>query len=110
METVEQLCEYLVLINKGKNVLQGKVTEIRNSHKEGIFHVTSEGLGEGNLDGLEILSQSPVDFTFRGKSGLTPNELLRDLIHRGIPINGFEEVKPTLNDIFIKTVKSLGDA
>jgi ABC-2 type transport system ATP-binding protein len=110
MEQVEQICEYLVLINKGKNVLQGKVGEIKDTFKEGIFRVSSDGTMNGNLDGLHILSQTPHELLLKAAPGHSPNTLLRDLMQRGITIHGFEEVKPSLNEIFIRTVKSLGDA
>jgi ABC-2 type transport system ATP-binding protein len=110
MEQVEQICEYLVLINKGKNVLQGKVNEIKDTFKEGIFKVSSDGSMNGNLQGLNIISQSTHELLIKAPQGHSPNELLRDLINRGITINGFEEVKPSLNEIFIRTVKSLDHA
>lgn len=110
MEQVEQICQYLVLINKGKNVLQGKVGEIKDTFKEGIFRVSSDGTMNGNLDGLHILSQTSHELLLKATPGLSPNTLLRDLMQRGITIHGFEEVKPSLNEIFIRTVKSLGDA
>lgn len=110
MEQVEQICEYLVLINKGKNVLQGKVGEIKDKFKEGIFRVSSDGTMNGNLDGLHILSHTQHELLVKAAPGHSPNALLRDLMQRGITIQGFEEVKPSLNEIFIRTVKSLGDA
>ncbi len=109
MEQVEQICEYLVLINKGKNVLQGKVNEIKDTFKEGIFRVSSDGAMNGNLNGLNILSQSANELMVKADTGHSPNDLLRDLLNRGITIRGFEEVKPSLNEIFIRTVKSLDD-
>lgn len=110
MEQVEQICEYLVLINKGRNVLEGKVTEIKDRFKEGIFKVTFEGVLNGNLNGLEVLSQNDHEILIKADPARSPNELLRDLINRSITIRGFEEVKPSLNEIFIKTVKQLGHA
>lgn len=110
MEQVEQICEYLVLINKGKNVLQGKVAEIKDAFKEGIFRVSSDGTMNGNLDGLHLLSQSAHELLVKAPPGHSPNALLRDLMSRGITIHGFEEVKPSLNEIFIRTVQSLDHA
>src|SRR5690606_8322472 len=110
MEQVEQLCEHLVLINKGKNVLQGRVAEIKDRFKEGIFRVLADESMNGNLDGLNILSQSTYEFTLKADPGKSPNDLLRDLMNRGLTIHGFEEIKPSLNEIFIKTVKDLDHA
>jgi len=110
MEQVEQICEYLVLINKGKNVLEGKVDEIKDRFKEGIFKVASDGTMHGNLNNLDIISQTEHELLVKAGTGQTPNDLLQDLMNRGITITGFEELKPSLNEIFIRTVKSLGDA
>lgn len=110
MEQVEQICEYLVLINKGKNVLEGKVNEIKDTFKEGIFRVSSDGNLNGNLNGLEILSQKSNEFLVKAAPGHTPNDLLRDLMNRGIVIHGFQEVMPSLNEIFIRTVKNIDNA
>jgi len=110
MEQVEQICEYLVLINKGKNVLEGKVAEIKDRFKEGVFKVTTDAAVNGNLAGLNLLSRNAQEFSVKADEGVSPNDLLRDLMNRGLTINGFQEVKPSLNEIFIKTVKQLGDA
>jgi ABC-2 type transport system ATP-binding protein len=110
MEQVEQICEYLVLINKGKNVLEGKVAQIKDTFKEGVFRVLSDGTMNGNLSGLNILSQQPHELLIKAEPGQSPNDLLRNLMNRGVTINGFEEVKPSLNEIFIRTVKSLDHA
>ena len=110
MEQVEQICEYLVLIHKGKNVLEGKVAEIKDTFKEGIFKVSSDGTMNGNLTGLNILSRQAHELLVKADPGQSPNDLLRNLMNRGITINGFEEVKPSLNEVFIRTVKNLADA
>jgi ABC-2 type transport system ATP-binding protein len=109
MEQVEQICEYLVLINKGKNVLEGKVAEIKDRFKEGIFKVTADEAVNGNLDGLQIVAKQADSFTVKAE-GKSPNDLLRDLMNRGLTIHGFEEVRPSLNEVFIKTVKQIDDA
>jgi ABC-2 type transport system ATP-binding protein len=109
MEQVEQICEYLVLINKGKNVLEGKVAEIKDRFKQGIFKVTADEAVNVNLAGLQIVAQNAGSFTVKA-NGKSPNDLLRDLMGRGLTIHGFEEIRPSLNEIFIKTVNQLGDA
>jgi hypothetical protein len=64
----------------------------------------------GNLNNLDIISQTEHELLVKAGTGQTPNDLLQDLMNRGITITGFEELKPSLNEIFIRTVKSLGDA
>jgi ABC-2 type transport system ATP-binding protein len=108
MEQVEQICEFLVLIDHGRNVLEGRVSEIKERYKEGIFRVAFDGSLNGNLDDLNIVSRTDRELLLKVEAAVSPNMLLKDLINRGITIYGFEEVMPSLNEIFIRTVKQLG--
>ena len=91
MESVEELCENIALINKGKLVVCGGTDEIRRQH------------GEDNVE---------IEYTDELKDRKTllvaradVNATLTDLIAKGVTINSFKEVIPRMNDIFIKLVK-----
>ncbi|MFK8056409.1 MAG: ABC transporter ATP-binding protein [Saprospiraceae bacterium] len=106
MEQVEEICDYIVLINKGENVLEGWVKDIKNSFRENLFEVQVEGeLPES------VLSQyTQRDRTREGgyvlqlPEGKVGNELLKDLMNTGAVVTSFREVLPSLNEIFIKHV------
>ena len=51
MEQVEEICEYIVLINKGQNVLEGRVDEVKETYKEGIFRLEFDGNLPEDLNG-----------------------------------------------------------
>ena len=89
MESVEELCENIALINKGKLVVCGGTDEIRRQHGQ---------------DNVEI--EYTEDLT--RKTIVVPradvNEKLMGFINAGIRINSFKEVVPRMNDIFIKLV------
>ena len=105
MEQVEEICEYIVLINEGKNVLQGKVKDIKNQFKENRFQVKYEGaLPLEVSDHFSITEQKLDSITVQLKEGNNSNEFLQYLIQNGLHINAFNEILPTLNEIFIRQV------
>ena len=93
MESVEMLCQEISLINNGRIVLQGNVQQIRRQHRSNQFRVV-----------YEINGQS-VEQKVEKKPEETNNDLLKQLAKKG-EITAFEEILPTMNEIFIKTVQS----
>jgi ABC-2 type transport system ATP-binding protein len=106
MEQVEKICQYIVLINKGKNVLEGEVKDIKNRFKENIFTIEYEGELPPNIyETTEIVKQKNHSITVKLEEGVNSNDLLRKLIEQGIHLTAFHEVLPSLNEIFIKQVE-----
>ena len=106
MEQVEEICEHIVLINEGRNVLEGKVKEIKNRFKESIFNIEFEGELPTNIKEMaEIVNQKGQSITVKLEEGVDSNELLRKLIQQGIHLTAFHEILPSLNEIFIKQVE-----
>ncbi len=107
MESVEELCDNIALINRSKKVLDGPVKEIRDTYKTDTYQV----IGNGNLMVLspdfEVLEQHENHGVLRASirltNGATPNDLLRYLIDR-IEVHSFVELVPSINDIFIRKV------
>ena len=108
MEQVEEICDYIVLINKGKNVLEGDVADIRDRFRENVFEVYVDGeLGADVLtryvpkerlrDGGYVLSLP---------DGADGNVLLGELVGAGVRVRSFREVLPSLDEVFIKQVGS----
>jgi len=106
MEQVEEICEQIVLINKGRVVLQGKVSDIKENYKENKFEVGFEGELPSDLqnNSFKIVEDNPDKVVIQALEGHKPNELLKGLIDRNIDIHSFNEILPTLNEIFIKKV------
>jgi len=108
MEQVEEMCENIILINQGKNVLMGNVREIRNAYKENLYEVGYQGnLPADYSNGLTLVKKSDHTATFRLPDGDTPNHLLQFLIQSGCEIHSFRELLPTINEIFIRQVKGI---
>ena len=89
MESVEELCDNIALINKAKLVVTGGTDEIR--HRYGEDNVEIE-FTQGVERRQEVVSREKV------------NARLQELIQEGVRINSFKEVIPRMNDIFIKLV------
>jgi len=111
MEQVEQICQDIVLMNKGKVILEGKVSELQERFKENKFSIGFKGNLDRALtsDSFEVLSDSDDDLIISVKDGHNSNELLRELMERGHEINSYNEILPTLNEIFIKQVDGQSD-
>jgi len=110
MESVEELCDDIALLNKSKLVVTGGVDEIRRHYgnnnieliytgeqpvegAEGVFKVLSDENNVGRH--TAVLSLEP---------GVSSNEVLSSLLSEGVMINSFKELIPRMNDIFIKLV------
>jgi ABC-2 type transport system ATP-binding protein len=105
MEQVEEICEEIVLINKGQNILQGKVHDIKQRFKENIFRLDYYGeLHEPVLENIQVVEKNHDHFIFKLHEGETSNEVLSKLIQHNVSIHAFREILPSLNQIFITQV------
>ena len=106
MATVEDLCENISLVNKAKIVLQGNVAEIRANHTSKMYLVRSDNPISGS--DFELISQIEKDGIVESKIQKmnvgSNNSLLGSLIKQ-TEIHTFEELLPSMNDIFIETVR-----
>lgn len=106
MEQVEEMCDYIVLINHGKNVLYGEVRNIKNQYKQNLFRVEWQGELPADFgQHFSIVEQENHAVTVRLEDENQSNDLLRHLIHKGIRVTHFEEILPTFDEIFIRTVE-----
>lgn len=106
LEQVEEFCKDIVLINKGHNILSGKIADLKQQFKENLFHISfSGGCSSELLQSLEVISQSADALTIKLKQGQSGNAVLQHFIQHQVPVTSFQEILPSLNDIFIRTVK-----
>jgi ABC-2 type transport system ATP-binding protein len=108
MESVEEMCSAIALINKSKKILDGKVRDIRNSYRNDTYLVEYSG-DKLTFDGsqpFDLIAELPGTdtHTIRIKlNGKTSNEILQYLIPK-VHINMLREVIPSLNEVFINKV------
>jgi ABC-type uncharacterized transport system, ATPase component len=111
MSSVEEICDEITLINQSKVVLEGNVQQIRQQYADGIYRLTinpSERIAQSGKS-FDILSQDIQDnkscLRIQKKADFNTSILLKELSEQ-FDIRSFEEEIPSMNDIFIQTVKS----
>ena len=111
MEQVEEICDHIVLVNKGQKILDGTVTEIKNQFKENIFQVGAQTNAHNLMTYIfEVIKHQPEKLLIKLQHDSTTNDVLKFFIDQNIAINSFNEVLPSLNDIFIKLVEGTPEA
>lgn len=111
MESVEQLCDHIVLLNKSHKILDGGLRAIKNAYRNETYRVEFSG----DINSLLHLSYNLINhikhldnelITIQLKPGFTANDLLLELIPK-VQISHLEEVIPSINQIFIEKVNQL---
>lgn len=106
MEQVDQICDEIGLINKGHLILHGDVIELKNRFKQSIFEVKfSESKENIDLSGIDIVEQNTGVIVLKANEKSNA-EILRLLLDRGLQITSFQEILPTVQQIFIQQVNS----
>ena len=105
MEQVEQMCDDICLFNKGKAILQGKLSDIKRSFGRNTVILEFEGDGSfiDELDNVRINNRSTNYAEIRLLNGLDEQVILQKAI-QNVTLLRFEFVQPSLNEIFISTV------
>jgi ABC-2 type transport system ATP-binding protein len=111
MASVEELCDNIALINNSKVILSGEIGEIKNRFKTNIFKTEYSSLEEVKLDSslFEIVSKEKKanlhSSSIRLLNGCSPNDLLNAIAPHA-EIRSFNEIIPSINDIFIQEVNA----
>jgi len=109
MEQVEEICDHIVLVNLGKKILDGTVADIKQQFKEFIFAIETnhpELIKDNALFSvLDKVDKNPNKILVKLSNAVASNEVLKYLIEQNIPIVSYNEVLPSLNDIFIQLVE-----
>ncbi len=103
MNQVEELCDRILMVNNGRAVLYGDLAEIKSRYQSNAVLLDFKG-ELGDVPGIAEKHQHRdyVELLLDGKT--TPQQLLEQLVSRGIVIKRFEMATPSLNEIFLKEV------
>lgn len=104
MESVEELCDNIALINNGKCILQGHVDQIKTDFKKNLFELEYRGSLKP-LMGFDILEHNEHTALIKAKQNQSSNQLLSQLIDQ-IDVISFNEKLPTINDIFLQSISN----
>ena len=109
MHQVEELCDRLVLINKGQVLLYGKINEIRREYSGKDILVQPVGDFPAALPGVEKIERQNGSYRVHMNATASPQDLLKSLVLQNVPLEKFEIAIPTLDQIFIQVVTQGGD-
>jgi len=107
MEQVEEICDRIVLISKGENVLENEVSTMKQLWKDDLFHVIFEGMIDpisDLIEGIEITNQKENEIWLKTPSLSILNQFITQQVSKNNMLMGMQEILPSLNEIFIKTV------
>ncbi|MCD9616574.1 ABC transporter ATP-binding protein [Chryseobacterium gleum] len=111
MESVEEMCDYVALINNSKKIIDGRVFDVREKFKKNIFGIT---LSEVNNDQFENFRNKYEIFNLSNENNLvsfdlkneeSQNNILLDLVRVG-KVRSFDERIPSMNEVFINAVSN----
>jgi len=107
MEQVEEICDHIVLVNLGKKVVDGTVNEIKQNYKDHLFTIayTNDNTVDINTPLFTIKSNKDNNLIIQKNGAVSNNEVIKTILQNGYEIQSFNEVLPSLNDIFIKLVE-----
>jgi ABC-2 type transport system ATP-binding protein len=105
MEQVEEICDHIILVNKGQKILDGTVSGVKQQFKENIFAIGLETIpAEMNTPVFQVIKKQKDHLVIGISEGYKPNDVLHYFLQQQTGINAFHEILPSLNDIFIKLV------
>ena len=106
MSTIEEFCSDILILNKGKTVIKGNLKEIKDTYPANRVQIETNENIEKDIEklGFEIENVKNYSYTIKISDEQKAHELLKELVLKGITIDKFEIMKPTLNDIFIEKV------
>ncbi len=114
MESVEEMCDYIALINKSNKILDGKLSDVKREYRTNTFQIGVQTANQKEVE-MELREKfvvTPTNFTLLNeglklnvqlKNGTSPNELLSFLSNKG-QVQHFVELIPSANDIFIQAI------
>ena len=104
MNEVEEMCDRILMINRGRAMLYGNLKDIKEKYRENSVFVECDNL-PGKIAGVTGIKQQNGYYELFLEDKTRPQDILNTLINQGIKIDRFENAVPSLNDIFIQVVE-----
>ena len=111
MESVEEMCDYVALINNSKKIIDGRVFDVREKFKKNIFGITLSEVNDDQFDqfkdkyGIFNMTHKNNLVSFDLKNEADQNNILLDLVNVG-KVRSFDERIPSMNEVFINAVSN----
>lgn len=108
LEQVEELCQDVVIINKGQTIVQGSVRNIKRQHGRNVLRLKLDNDPEANwleeFPGIAVIRRRQDYIEMHIRSDLNPTVIVEEVLRRGGVMSRFEITEPSLTDIFIEHV------
>lgn len=106
MATIEEFCSDILILNKGKTVLQGNLKQIKETYPANRLEIYAQSDIKKYIDEFKLEVENVVDndYVIKITDEEIAHKLLNKVVEAGIKVEKFEIKKPTLNDIFIEKV------
>lgn len=106
MEQVEEICDHIVLVNLGKKILDGTVSDIKQQFKENKFSIKLHELPqESSSNAFTVIDQKANELIVKIAQGYKSNDVLNYFLQNQYTVESFNEILPSLNEIFIDLVE-----
>jgi ABC-2 type transport system ATP-binding protein len=106
MEQVEEICDHIILVNKGHKILDGSVKDVKQQFKENIFNLElNEVHAAYEHPSFQIINRKENEMVVKIHEGYSSNDVLLHFMNQRKQIVAFHEILPSLNDIFIHLVE-----
>jgi ABC-2 type transport system ATP-binding protein len=103
MTDVEELCDNVVMINRGSTVLNGPLTDIKRQYADNAVYLETPTPITAPASAVEMVERGR-GYLIRLRPGTAPEIVLRELLDAGVRVDRFELATPTLEEIFIRIV------
>ncbi len=114
LEQVEELCQDVVIINKGQTIVQGSVREVKRQHGRNVARLKLDNDPDARwleqLPGVQVTKRRQDYIEMQIQANLNPNLIVEEALRNGGIISRFELTEPSLTDIFIEHVNAHPDA
>jgi len=108
MEQVEEICDHIILVNKGQKILDGSVAGVKQQFKENLFSIGLDRADEKSFTAaaaFEVVGAREGSLIVKIRDGYRSKDVLSHFINGGQNITSFMEILPSLSDIFIRLVE-----
>jgi len=105
MESVEEICDHIALINKAQTILEGPIEEIKKQFANNSYEVITTDKVLSENDYFSIINQKETNYSLLLKEGKTQQEALQSIIQQ-TEIISFRKEIPSMEEIFIKAINN----
>jgi ABC-2 type transport system ATP-binding protein len=105
MESVEEICDHIALINKSQTILEGPIEEIKKQFTNNTYEVITANKELKENDCFTIINKKENTFQILLKEGKTQKDILQSII-KDVEIISFKKETPSMEEIFIKAVSN----